>query len=297
MSVGSGLYVAGTGRLGLAVARLARRRGVRVVGVWNHRPLPPGRRELAGDLPLVVSPEPPRVAADVWLVAVPDDAVTDVAAALAGAEGPLPAVAAHCAGARPIGLLGPLAERGVATGSWHPAMTFRGTAGDEDALGRAWAAIGGGSRAAASLESLSDRLGLRSIVLEPEHRVRYHTALVLASNGRVALDAAAVALLEDAGLDDNTARRLLAPLVERTDENLRDVGPVAALTGPTARGDAGTVRAQIEILADRPDAHEAYRALARLALALVPPDARGPGHERVADLLESNPATTSGGIR
>lgn len=297
MRAESGLYVAGAGRLGLAVARLARTRGVKVVCVWNHRPLPPGRRELARGLPLVVSPVPPRVAADVWLVAVSDDAITDVAAALAEAEGPLPAVAAHCAGARPVGLLGPLAERGVATGSWHPAMTFRGTAGDEEALGRAWVAIGGEPRAAASLESLSDRLGLRWVALDPEHRVRYHTALVLASNGRVALDGAAVALLEDAGLDGDTARRLLAPLVERTDENLREVGPVAALTGPVARGDAGTVRAQIDVLVDRPDAHEAYRALARLALALVPPDSRGPGHERVANLLESNPATTSGGIR
>jgi len=297
MSTGSRLYVAGAGRLGLAVARLARRRGVEVVGVWNHRPLSADRRELAGDLPLVVSPTPPPVAADVWFVAVPDDAVADVAAALAAADGSLPVVAAHCAGARPVGLLGPLAERGVATGSWHPAMTFRGTDGDEEALGRAWLAIGGEPRAIASLESLSDRLGLRSIVLQPEHRVRYHTALVLASNGRVALDGVAVALLEDAGLEDDTARRLLAPLVERTDENLCDVGPVAALTGPVARGDAGTVRTQIEILADRPDARELYRALARLALALVPPGSRGPGHERVANLLESSPATTSGGIR
>lgn len=285
------LYVLGAGRVGLAVARLAVDRGVDLVGVWNRAPLSSPRCGLADGLPLEVAPVPPRRKADVWMLAVPDDAITPVAEALADARGPRPSVAAHCAGGRPTALLAPLRDVEIPCASWHPAMTFRGTASDSEALARAWIAIEGDPAAVVRLEALTDVLELRRIALDPAGKSRYHGALVLASNGRVALDGAAIGLLEDAGLDAKTARRLLAPLVERTDENLREAGPDVALTGPVARGDAETVRSQLAALADRPATREAYRALAALALSLVSAERRGSGHDRVADVLRSDSTT------
>jgi len=279
------IQVYGAGRVGLAILNLARMRGVPLTGAWNPRALRPERRALLPGIPLTISPQPPAVAADLWLVAVPDDAIADVAQRLARAPGPRPSVAAHCAGAIPGALLAPLADLGVACGSFHPAMTFRGADGDAEALAGAVVAIEGEPRAVELLEHLADRLSVARVAVAAENKARYHTALVLASNGRMALDAAAVRLLQEAGLDEGDALALLRPLTARTEENLRFATPAHAHTGPVARGDARTVRSQLDALADRPRLLALYRALGTFLLDLVPAGVRGPGHREVERLL------------
>ncbi len=55
-----------------------------------------------------------------------------------------------------------------------------------------------------------------------------------------------------------------APLVEAVVANAADLGPIAALTGPIARGDVGTVRAQVEaVAAAAPDLLDAFKAFGR----------------------------------
>jgi predicted short-subunit dehydrogenase-like oxidoreductase (DUF2520 family) len=164
-------------------------------------------------------------------------------------------------------------------------MTFRGAAGDADALARAVVAIEGEPRAVALLERQADRLGVARVAVAAGDKPRYHTALVLASNGRMALDAAAVRLLQETGLDEAQALDLLRPLTARTEENLRAATPAHAHTGPVARGDARTVRSQLDALADRPPLLALYRALGTFLLDLVPARVRGPGHREVARLL------------
>lgn len=290
---GPSLHVYGAGRVGLAILALARERGVTIAGAWNPRELRRERSALAHGIPIVVSPDPPAVAADLWLIAVPDDAIAEVAERLAGSPGPRPRVLAHCAGAIPADLLRPLTTGGVACGSFHPAMTFRGAPGDAEALAGAVVAIEGEAAAVRLLERLADRLGVRRVAVAPDQKPRYHTALVLASNGRMALDAAAVRLLQEAGLDEAQSLALLRPLTARTESNLRAATPAHALTGPVARGDARTVRSQLEALADRPRLLALYRALGTFLLDLVPERVRGEGHHEVARLL-GDPDTRNG---
>lgn len=279
------LHVYGAGRVGLAILKLARERGVTLTGAWNPREVRAERRELVLGIPIEVTSEPAAVAADLWLIAVPDDAIADVAERLAQAPGPRPAAVAHCAGAIPAALLAPLAAQGVACGSFHPAMTFRGAEGDAEALAGAVVAIEGEPRAVELLERLADKLQILRVSVAAESKARYHTALVLASNGRMALDAAAVRLLQEAGLGEADALALLKPLTARTEENLREATPAHALTGPVARGDARTVRSQLDALADSPRLLALYRALGTFLLDLVPAGVRGEGHREVARLL------------
>lgn len=282
------LAVYGAGRTGLAVARLARERGVPLAGVWSRSPLDAARRRLAAELPVVVAEEPPCLVADAWLLAVADDAIDPVArrlAAVAARAEELPDVAAHCAGALPVAAIEPLAGLGIPIGSWHPVMTFRGDPRDAAALAGAWVALEGEPEAVGVLKALTERLGPRSVTLTGEDRACYHAALVLASNGRVALSAAAEWLLADTGIEPEDARALLAPLVARTEENLAARAPTGALTGPVARGDASTVRLQLEALADRPEMAALYRALAAIAVGLVPEERREDGHRAVRELV------------
>ena len=281
------VFVFGAGRVGLAVAGLARARGVPVAGLWNPRPLGSGRAELAGGIPLVVGESPPATEADLWLVSVPDDAIAGIAARLAEMDGPQPRAAAHTAGAHAATLLEPLAARGIACGSWHPAMTFRGAAGDSDALAGATVAMDGSPAALEVLDDFTRALDLASVVLAAGSKPRYHAALVIASNGRMALDAAALEILQETGLDSGTARTLLHPLVDRTEKNLRASCPAEILTGPVARGDTRTVAAELEALANRPPLQRLYRAIGEVALGLVPAEVRGPGHTEVAERIGS----------
>lgn len=283
------VFIYGAGRVATAVTRLAAERGVRVVGAWSRGGSSAGR--WTPGVELAAGPEPPPTAADVWLLAVSDDAVEPVAtllaAAVRAADGaPRPRVAAHCAGGLPAAALAPLAALGIPCGGWHPAMTFRGGPDDAGGLSEAWVAVEGEGPAGRALEALARALGLPSVRVAADRKARYHAALVLASNGRVALDAAARRLLEEAGIEAETAGELLAPLVARTDANLAGGGPGEALTGPVARGDARTVRVQVEALADRPALLALYRAIGAVLLELVPPGARTEGHAEVARLVE-----------
>jgi predicted short-subunit dehydrogenase-like oxidoreductase (DUF2520 family) len=59
-------------------------------------------------------------------------------------------------------------------------------------------------------------------------------------------------------------------LQRATLDNLHDLGPAKALTGPAARGDVGTIERNLEALgAHAPDAVAVYVVMARVALDLA----------------------------
>jgi predicted short-subunit dehydrogenase-like oxidoreductase (DUF2520 family) len=123
------------------------------------------------------------------------------------------------------------------------------------------------------------------VFIAEEHRGLYHAALASAANHLVTLVTEACDLLQMAGAANPA--RMLSPLLFAALDNALRLGD-AGLTGPVARGDAGTVAGHLAVLRDTaPEALAVYVALARLtadrALAaglLAPPDA-----ERLLDVL------------
>jgi predicted short-subunit dehydrogenase-like oxidoreductase (DUF2520 family) len=113
-----------------------------------------------------------------------------------------------------------------------------------------------------SVERLAVSLGLRPFRVAPADRVRYHAAATIASNHLVALLGQAARVADAAGVPPEA----LLPLVRASVDNVDALGPVAALTGPVARGDADTVARHLEVLGA--DDASTYRALARAAFAL-----------------------------
>ncbi len=113
-------------------------------------------------------------------------------------------------------------------------------------------------------------------MLSENDRIPYHIAGVLASNYVVTLIGAAVALWESFGEDASLAREALLPLLRASVENLAAMPPSAALSGPIARGDLGTLRAHLDWLASAAQTspqisalRDAYLALARLTVPLA----------------------------
>jgi predicted short-subunit dehydrogenase-like oxidoreductase (DUF2520 family) len=190
------------------------------------------------------------------ILCVPD---AQIAAAAAGIEpGPL---VGHCSGATRLDVLA-----GHEAFALHPLMTV--TLRDGPAvLHGAGAAIGGTTpRARRVARELAQKLGLRPFLLADEQRAAYHAAASVASNFLVTLQAAAESIGAGTGLD----RELLAPLVRATVENWAALGPREALTGPVARGDELTVRAQRAAVAERsPELVPLFDQLVTATRALV----------------------------
>ena len=193
---------------------------------------------------------------DLLLIAVPDDALAAVATGL----GPLrpDQVVAHTSGAHGLAVLAPAGGRPLAL---HPAMTFTGEPADLDRL----PGISYGVTAPDNLREYAAGLvgqlaGRVEWVAEPD-RALYHAALAHGANHLVTLVAEAADRLRQAGVRE--PERLLAPLLTAALDNALRLGD-AALTGPVARGDAGTVAGHLRVLAAAaPESVPAYRALAR----------------------------------
>jgi predicted short-subunit dehydrogenase-like oxidoreductase (DUF2520 family) len=107
----------------------------------------------------------------------------------------------------------------------------------------------------------------RPLVIAPARRPVYHAAAVFGSNYLVALTAATVRLLLDAGVAERDAFPALMPLLRGTLDNIEQLGVSAALTGPIARGDLETVRLHLSRLS--PAQRRLYCALGRESLDLA----------------------------
>jgi predicted short-subunit dehydrogenase-like oxidoreductase (DUF2520 family) len=258
--------VIGPGRagVGLALALSGARFDVRLHG-RSEKPVPT-------PLTLTVGPEnePPAwiAQAGVVILAVRDDEIRSLAESLARA-GAVHAdhVVLHLSGAQGQEALGPLVGSRAALGSLHPLQTISDPEHAAERLKGAWAAVEGMPRAVQAAEGLAQALGMRPFQIPSKAKPIYHASAVFASNYFVVVEAVAQRLLRHAGLSEADAWQALRPLVEGTLENLSRQPPIAALTGPVARGDAATIRRHIESLT-RDDAL-LYRALGRAALELA----------------------------
>jgi predicted short-subunit dehydrogenase-like oxidoreductase (DUF2520 family) len=209
--------VVGAGRLGIPVAAALRAAGLSVEG-------PLGRAQ---------RPAP----CDAVLLCVPDGEIADAAEAVAGVA-PL---VGHTSGATSLAALAPASAEAFGL---HPLQTFAPGSGPEAFRGAGAAVAGTTPRALDYAAFLAERLGMTPFEIDDDGRAAYHAAASIASNFLVTLQAAAESVAEGAGLDRREARALLVPLLRRTVENLAELGPEGALTGPIARGDHDTVAAQ-----------------------------------------------------
>ena len=261
--------VVGAGRVGTALAVLLVRAGHRIVAASGREASRARIETWLPGVPLLGPAEAAR-AAEVALLAVPDDVVAgtcdEVAAAGGFAEG---AFVAHLSGAVPLLALGPARAAGAHVLSMHPLQTVPDVESGVERLPGASVAVTAWDDPGFALgERLAADWGGRPFRLDEERKPLYHAAAVFCSNYLVVVEGLADRLFRAAGVEDPLPA--FAPLAEATLANVVRAGPEAALTGPVARGDAGTVRRNLEaISAHAPEAVSAYVALADAAVHLA----------------------------
>jgi predicted short-subunit dehydrogenase-like oxidoreductase (DUF2520 family) len=201
------------------------------------------------------------------ILAVPDDAIAPLAASLRLYSGQ---ALIHTSGLLGAEVLAPAMAAGTQIGSFHPLVAFADTEGAVAALHGATIAVEGDDELVALLAKMATVVGGTAVRLAPGAKPAYHAAAVLAAGGVVALLDAIASLGRVAGLDEQAALAVYAPLMRQTLANAETLGIRAALTGPFTRGDAGTLDAHLAALrAHAPDVVDLYLALGKRELALA----------------------------
>lgn len=263
-----GIGLIGAGRVGSVLASALRSTGHAVVGATAVSAESRDRVELMLPGVPVLDIEEVARRAELVLVAVPDDVLPELVAGLARLGRWQPGqLVVHTSGRYGTEVLAPAAAAGAIVLAIHPAMTFSGTSIDVARLTGCPFAVTAPAPVLPIAEALVVEIGGEPFVLEEALRPAYHAALAHGSDHLRTVVSQAGRVLAAAGLD----RAVLAPLlVAALDGALRD--GEAALTGPVARGDAGTVRAHLDALGalagqDLADAVDSYRHLARVDTA------------------------------
>jgi predicted short-subunit dehydrogenase-like oxidoreductase (DUF2520 family) len=294
----SRLWIIGPGAVGRTLGQLFHdRAGFEIAGVVgrNLDRVGEARDFIGGGQALTFADPIATRPGDVVMISVADAALDETAAWLARTVEPAGLVVFHCSGARDLAPLEPLRQAGAAGAALHPVKAFADPAREILTFDGVVCTLQGDAEAVARLAPAVTAIGGDPVVLARDvDRRLYHAGTVFSSNYLAALVQSALDCHAAAGIDEATSRRILAPILRDALEAILDVGPVQALTGPIARGDAGTVAAQVEAIAARDaDLAGLYRALGRQTLGLARRKAPGLDLSPVAAVLEVGTHTRS----
>lgn len=215
---------------------------------------------------VLASPAEVAAACELLLLAVPDEALPELVGELSARPGVRPGtLVCHPSGRYGIGVLQPLAAAGALPLALHPAMTFIGVPEEQDRLAGTVFGVTAPVELRAVAEALVIEMGGEPVFVAESDRGLYHAALTWTANYLVTLVAQGRDLLGAAGV--SCPSELLGPLLRASLANALRAGD-GALSGPLARGDAGTLRAHLAVLEQAaPQMLPGYRSLAALTVA------------------------------
>lgn len=245
------VVIVGSGNVAEALARALPASGAELCQVFaRNRERGPRVAALGGT---TWTADPDRLAeADLYLIAVSDRVVGEVAASLRLPDG---AVAAHTAGSVPLDALEAFPRRAVI----YPLQTF--TAGRAVDFARVPLFLEASDKGTyQAVERFARRLSSQLYPADSKRRGILHLAGVLACNFVNALYAAGERTLAREGLPFEALRPLIA---ETAAKALAAPSPAAVQTGPAVRGDLPTLERHRALLAEEPLLLEIYNLMSR----------------------------------
>lgn len=248
----------GAGKVGKALGLYLKNNGITIIGYYSRSYQSAVNAARLTDTSPYCSLTELIKAADVIAITTPDDVIAEVADQISAAVSADSQLAltiadksfAHMSGVYSSELLENLSDLGATTFSLHPLLAFTEPERSAKALENAYFAIDGSG---AHYQQIFDKLaGISDNLIEiaPEEKALYHAALAVISNYQITIADLGLRMLTEAGFTREQALQFVEPLVRQTVDNLFVQDSGQALTGPIARGDAGTVAKHVQALAE-----------------------------------------------
>ncbi len=257
----------GAGRVGTGLASGFARAGVNVVAIASRKSASAQRlaKRVRGARACV--PQEVADSADIVFLTVPDDAIEAVASSVSWRAG---SACVHCSGAADLDVLQKAVADGALAGGFHPLHMF-GEAGEPPgALAGCTIALAGPDALVEKLERLARALDAKPLRLPEGGRALYHAAANFSGAFVIALVQETIALWGKLGIAETDALAALLPLLRGTADNVEKLGAAGGLGSAVARGDSGTIRRHLDVLAkEAPDSLELYRILSLRTIPLA----------------------------
>lgn len=247
----------GAGTVGSALAIRLNEKGYPVVAVYSRTRTSAERlAQAVKDCRICSTNQEVANLADLVFITTPDAAIPVVVSEIRWHPGQS---VVHCSGADSAETLALARTFGAQIGAFHPLQTFASVKQAIENIAGSTFAIEAEEPLKTTLKELAESLNGTHIELKASDKVVYHAAAVMACNYLVTLVKLADDLWQTFGVSRDQATKALLPLIRGTLNNISTVGVPQCLTGPIARGDAGTVRKHIEALKkEAPDVLSTY---------------------------------------
>jgi len=204
------------------------------------------------------------------LIAVPDDVVPGIAEQLAkiGGDEWNGKIILHTSGALDSRALAPLQRAGAEVGSIHPLQSF--SLQVPPSLTGVWMVVEGMPKALKVARRIAYDLGGVPVYVRLQDKSAYHAAGVFSAAHVLALLEAGTRILTRVGFSRRQASLALLQLSRQVLSNFERFGPHAAWSGPTSRGDFGTIASHLKALKKYPSEYgETYAAVHRLGARVL----------------------------
>ncbi len=262
--------ILGLGKVGTAVGFLLRHAGYTIVAVASRSKASLSQGMVyTGGRPYLNFSEA-ALAADCIIITTPDDAIAQVCMKISSDGGIRPgAKVIHMSGAGGLELLESAQDAGAHIACIHPLQSFADVDGAvKNIPGSTFGITSEDEIKEWSIQMVRDLGGIPFFISDADKPL-YHAAACMASNYLTTLIHMVEEIYQSLGLNREDTIRAIWPLVMGTIANIKTKGTVQALTGPVARGDAGTIRKHTEVLRQKlPALLQAYSALGILTCDL-----------------------------
>jgi predicted short-subunit dehydrogenase-like oxidoreductase (DUF2520 family) len=241
----------GSGNVATQLGHVLKQNGIHITQVYS--PKIGHARKLAEtlDTKAVSSLKKIDTGSDVYIIAVKDDSIIDIAKTLRlGSK-----LVVHTSGSVKMDILKPISEN---IGVFYPLQTFSKDRAPD------WKQIpicleSNSASGKIQLAGLAKRISHEITFIGSDTRKQLHLAAVFANNFSNHMYTIAENLLKKQKLPF----RLLIPLILETSRKATEMGPQKAQTGPARRSDTKTLRAHLNMLEDEKDFQDLYARISK----------------------------------
>ncbi len=225
------------------------------------------------------------ISSEIVFMTTQDFEIENAAQKLAGKIKNSNSVVFHTSGSLSSEILKPLREIGCPTGSIHPLVSISDAVLGAERFADSYFCVEGDADAVETARIIVEKLGGKAFTIETKHKILYHASAVTACGHLVALIDTAIEMLTKCGLDENSAKNTLLPLIKSTVENLEVQSTAEALTGTFARADVKTFEKHLAALNESVsgEAKEIYLQLGARSAHLA--ERQGANAENLSEIL------------